>query len=198
MKFILSLLAALVITATSSAQTTWTIDVPHSKISFSVAHMVISETEGRFTKFDAKVTSNNADFTDATVEFSADVNSIDTDNAQRDGHLKSPDFFDAAKYPTLTFKSTSFKKVDGNKYKVTGDLTIKGVTKSVELDATYGGTQNLGAAFGNGVKAGFKLTGAINRKDFGLTWNKALETGGVVVGETVSLSIKVELNQAKS
>jgi polyisoprenoid-binding protein YceI len=170
----------------------WKLDAAHSKVGFSVSHLVISEVEGKFNKFDAKVTSTKSDFADSQIEFTADINSIDTDNEDRDKHLKSPDFFDAAKHDKLKFVSKSFKKVSENNFKVTGDLTIKGVTKPVTLDAAYGGTVK--DPYGN-TKAGFKLTGKISRKDFGLTWNALTEAGGAVVGDEVNLVAKVELQK---
>jgi polyisoprenoid-binding protein YceI len=175
-------------------KTSWQIDPAHSKIGFTVSHLVISEVEGQFKKVDAKLVSINPDFTDSQIEFSADVNSIDTENEDRDKHLKSADFFDAAKHDKIKFVSKSFKKVSGNNYKLTGDLTIKGVTKPVVLDVVYGGTAK--DPYGN-TKAGFKVTGKVNRKDYGLTWNALTEAGGAVVGDEVNLIGKLELQQIK-
>jgi polyisoprenoid-binding protein YceI len=175
-------------------KTSWQIDPAHSKIGFTVSHLVISEVEGQFKKVDAKLVSTNPDFTDSQIEFSADVNSIDTENEDRDKHLKSADFFDAAKHDKIKFVSKSFKKVSGNNYKLTGDLTIKGVTKPVVLDVVYGGTAK--DPYGN-TKAGFKVTGKVNRKDYGLTWNALTEAGGAVVGDEVNLIGKLELQQIK-
>ena len=144
---------------------TWALDKAHAKLGFTVTHMMVSEVEGFFKKFDATVTSTKEDFSDAVVDMSAEVASINTDNEQRDTHLKSPDFFDAAKFPTITFKSKSFKKVRDNMYKVTGDLTMHGVTKSVELDAfARTGTNPMSKK----TVAGFKITGKIKRAEFGL------------------------------
>ncbi|MCB0729452.1 MAG: YceI family protein [Ignavibacteriae bacterium] len=172
------------------AQTSWGLDKSHSKIGFSVVHLVISEVEGQFNEYDVKVTSNGDDFDGASVEFSADVNSIDTDNEKRDNHLKSDDFFNAEQFPKMTFVSTSFSKEDDKNYKLVGDLTIRDVTKEVELDVVYNGMVK--DPWGN-TKAGFKATGAINRFDYNLKWNAALETGGLVVGEDVNLIINLEL-----
>lgn len=176
-------------TLTAQAQTTWKVDASHSKIGFAVSHLVISETEGSFDVYDGAIVTKNDDFTGAEINFAADAASINTANADRDKHLKSADFFDAEKFPKLTFKSTSFKKVSGNKYALEGDLTIKGVTKKVKFDVTYNGQAK--SPWGQ-TAAGFKATGTINRTDFGLTWNKALETGGLLVGEKVDITLKME------
>ena len=176
------------------AQTRWVFDKAHTSVGFSVSHMVISETTGTFKDFSGTVTSSNDDFTGSTIEFTADIASINTDNERRDGHLKSPDFFDAEKFPKMTFKSTSFEKVEGNKYKLVGDLTIKDVTKSVELEVKYGGSINTQ----RGTKAGFKATGTIDRFDFNLKWDRTMDSGGLVVGKEVDLVINVELNQEAS
>lgn len=172
------------------AQTQWTVDNAHSSVKFTVSHLVISEVEGGFTKFTGTVTSDKPDFEGGSVEFTVDINSINTDNEMRDKHLKSPDFFDAEKYPTMTFKSKSFKKVSGNKYELVGDLTIHGITKPVKFDVTYGGTG--GDGYGH-TKAGFKATTVINRFDYDLKWSKATETGGMVVGKDVTINVKLEL-----
>ena len=187
--FILSLVT--VIGISSFAQTTtWKLDQAHSKIGFSVTHLVISEVEGKFNSFDAKLVSTKSDFSDSKIEFTADANSIDTDNADRDKHLKSADFFDAAKYDKLKFVSKSFKKVSGNNYKLIGDITIKGVTKPITLDVTYGGIAK--DPYWN-TKAGFKVKGNLNRKDFGLTWNALTEAGGAVVGDEIALVGQIQL-----
>ncbi len=172
------------------AQTNWTVDKSHASVGFSVEHLVVSETEGKFRKFDGTLVQANAtDFADAKVNVTIDAASIDTDDEKRDGHLKSAEFFDVAKFPTITFVSTSFKKINDKNYKLTGNLTLHGVTKVVVLDVTYKGTAK--DPWGN-THAGFKATGKINRKDFGLTWNAALESGGLVVGEEVTIAINLE------
>ncbi|MEI6487426.1 MAG: YceI family protein [Bacteroidota bacterium] len=145
--------------------TTWSLDKAHAKLGFTVTHLAVSEVEGWFKKFDATVTSSKDDFSDAIVEMSADVNSINTENDQRDTHLKSPDFFDAAKFGTLTFKSKSFKKVKDNLYKITGDLTMHGVTKSVELDAIA--RTGVHPMTKKNI-AGFKISGTLKRSDFAI------------------------------
>jgi polyisoprenoid-binding protein YceI len=158
-----SLLLAL--SATTFAQT-WNVDKAHSRLSYAVTHMGISESEGAFKTFDAKITSSKEDLSDAVIEVTADVNSLSTDNEMRDKHLKSADFFDAEKFGTLTFKSKSFKKVSGKNYKLVGDLTLHGVTKTVTLDAVFNGTAT--NPMNKKVSAGFKFTGTIKRTDFGI------------------------------
>lgn len=171
------------------AQTTWTIDNVHSKIGFSVTHMAVAETEGKFNDYTGSVVTKGNDFNGAEVSFTAKTASIDTDNEKRDGHLKSPDFFDAAKYPEITFKGNLVK--EGAKYKLKGDLTMHGTTKPVEFDVTGGSVVNTG----RGEKSGFKFTGKLNRKDYGLTWANTTPTGEMVVGDEVELIIKVELDK---
>ncbi len=190
-----SALAAVILTAGSlNAQTTkWTVDAVHSNIKFTVTHMVVSEVEGSFKKFDGTVENGKPDFSDAVVNFTVDVNSVNTDNEMRDGHLKSDDFFNAAKYPAMTFKSSSVKVLGGNKYQMTGNLTIRDVTKSVTFDVTYGGTIKTPM----GVKAGFKARTTINRFDYNLKWNNAVEAGSLVVDKDVTITLNLELNQAK-
>ncbi|MCS7014026.1 MAG: YceI family protein [Chloroherpetonaceae bacterium] len=196
MKTLVSLFTALLLSLTLSqrvsAQVTWQLDKSHSNINFSVAHLVVSETSGRFKSFDAKVISKSDDFVDSEIELVIDAASINTEDEKRDGHLRSADFFDVAKYPHITFKSKSFKKVDGKNYKLVGDLTMHGVTKEVTLDVIYNGTAK--SPFGN-IHAGFKVIGKINRTDFGLKWNKALDNGGVLVGEEVSFICNIELTR---
>ncbi|GIV27747.1 MAG: polyisoprenoid-binding protein [Bacteroidia bacterium] len=181
----------------TQAQVKWKLDNAHSKVGFTVTHMMISETEGYFKIYGGEVQSKSeTDFTNATITFTADVNSINTDNEQRDGHLKSPEFFDAAKYPTISFKSTSMKPTKNpNEYELVGELTIKGVTKKVTLKA-IGSGKTVKDPWGN-IRYGFKVTGVIKRSDFGLTWNAALETGGVVVSDEVNINCKVELIKEK-
>lgn len=195
MKKIFLLAVIVLVKTTVFAQTKWDVDNVHSSVKFSVSHLVISEVEGSFKKFTGNVTSTKPDFTDASVNFSVDVNSINTDNDMRDKHLKSDDFFNAAQYPAMTFKSTSFKKVSGNKYALTGNLTIRNVTKPVKFDVVYGGTAKDG--YGN-TKAGFKASTVINRFDYNLKWNNLTEAGGATVGKDVTLDLKMELAQAKA
>lgn len=182
-------LVALVISGSAIAQSTWKIDNVHSKIGFSVSHMVVAETEGSFKDYAGTVVSKAADFAGAEVTFTAKVASINTENERRDGHLKSADFFDAEKFPEISFKGNLVK--EGTKYKLKGDFTMKGVTKKVEFDVTYGGTINTG----RGEKAGFKVIGTINRQDYGVNWANKLAGGEMVVGDEVSLNIKIELDK---
>jgi len=185
----LFLLAAAVAVAGSAVAQTWTIDKVHTKIGFSVSHMVVAETEGVFKDYDGKVVSKTADFNGAEVEFTAKVSSIDTDNEKRDGHLQSDDFFNAEKYPEIKFKGNLVK--EGSKYLLKGNFTMRDVTKPVVFDVTYGGTTK---AFG-GEKAGFKINGKVNRFDYGLKWDKTIEAGGLVVGQDVEIICKIELNK---
>jgi polyisoprenoid-binding protein YceI len=170
--------------------TKWAIDPMHSEVSFKVKHLVISTVTGFFKSFEGSLETENDDFSDAKIEFSLDIASLDTKQTQRDEHLKSPEFFDAAKYPHIKFHSTSFTKTGDDEYKLAGDLTIKDVTKSVTLDAEFGGSAN--DFYGN-TKAGFEITGKINRKEFGLTWDGVTEAGSVVVGEDIKLQINLQL-----
>lgn len=196
MKKLSILIAGLLIASSAAfAQKTWNIDPSHTDINFAVEHMVISEVEGSFHDFEAKVVTKGESLEGAEISFTAQVASIDTDNEQRDGHLKSADFFDAETYPTLTFKSTGIEKTGEGTYKLTGDLTIHGTTKQVVLDVKHKGTIN--DPYGN-ERAGFKLTGTINRFDFGLKWNAALEAGGLVVGEEVDINCNIEVIAAKN
>lgn len=172
------------------AQTNWSVDKSHSKVGFSVSHMVITDVEGYFKDYDAKVTTNGDDFSTANIDFTVNTASIFTDNEGRDKHLRSDDFFNAEKFPKMTFKGKSMKKVSDNKYKLVGDLTIRDVTKQVELDVKYNGMVK--DPWGN-TKAGFKVTGEINRFDYNLKWNTAIETGALVVGREVELIIDLQL-----
>ena len=173
----------------SQAQVKWNVDYAHSSIKFTVTHLVISEVEGSFKKFDGSMESTGQDFSNAKISFSANVASISTDNDQRDGHLKSDDFFNSEKYPQMTFKGTSFRKIKDNKYQLKGDLTIRDVTKPVTFDVTYGGTMK--DPWGN-THAGFKATTTINRFDYNLKWNTLTEAGGAVVGKDVEIKVNVE------
>lgn len=169
----------------------WDFEPTHCKIGFSVRHFGISETEGFFRKFSGTIDYEKQDFSDAKVELNIDVASIDTQEKDRDAHLLSPDFFNAAQYPGIHFKSTKMEVTDPNHYKMFGDLTMVGVTKQIVLDVEFGGIVEKDP-FGN-TKAGFLITGKINRKDWGITWNRALDFGGVAVGETVKLNCHIEL-----
>lgn len=166
------------------ATTQWALDPTHSELQFKVKHLMITTVTGSLKSFGASLSSEGDDFENGSVSFEAEINSIDTGNTDRDNHLKSGDFFDAEQHPKVSFSSTSLVK-DGDDYIVNGDLTIKGITKSVKLNAEFGGIAT--DPWGN-TKAGFTLSGKINRTDFGLTWNAALETGGVMVSEEVKIA----------
>ena len=175
------------------ATTQWALDPTHSEIQFKVKHLMITTVTGNFKAFTAQAQTENDDFSGANISFQADINSLDTNNEQRDGHLKSADFFDAENFPHLSFKSTKFEKLDneGN-YKLAGNLTIKGVTQPVVLDAEFGGTQK--DPWGQ-TKAGFTLNGKINRKNWNLNWNATLETGGVLVSDEVRILGEIQLTK---
>jgi polyisoprenoid-binding protein YceI len=190
MKKIFAFLIGVTLAGNVAGQNTWTIDAVHSKIGFSVPHMAVAETEGKFNDFEGTVIAKGEDFDGSEVSFTAKTASIDTDNERRDGHLKSADFFDAEKYPEITFKGNLVKAAAG-KYTLKGDFTMHGTTKQVEFAVTYGGKINTG----KGEKAGFKLAGQINRQEYGLTWNNKVATGELVVGDTVDLIVKIELNK---
>jgi polyisoprenoid-binding protein YceI len=177
---------------TTSDKTKWLIDPAHTEVQFKVKHLVISTVTGSFGKFEGGMNSSREDFTDSDIWFSADVDSIDTNMPDRDNHLKSADFFDAANHPKLTFKSTGIQKKDGNNYKLTGDLTIRGTSHPIELSVEYGGLMK--DPWGN-TKIGFELTGKLIRKDYGLNWNAVTEAGGLVVSEEVKILINVELSR---
>jgi len=194
MKTIYLLIAAVLLNVSVFAQSKWSVDPVHSTVKFSVPHLVISEVEGQFKKFDGTIDAKTADFNGAVVNFSVNVNSIDTENDGRDTHLKGADFFDVQKYPEISFKSTSFKKVSGNKYLLTGNLTMHGVTKPAKFNVTYGGTAKDG--YGN-IKSGFKASSVINRFDYGLKWNTLTEAGGATVGQDITLDLKLEFAQQK-
>ncbi|MBC7914476.1 MAG: YceI family protein [Pyrinomonadaceae bacterium] len=190
------LITAAILTASFhvKAQQKWVIDPIHSSVNFNIEHLVISEVEGKFKTYNGSINATKPDLTDALIEFNVDVNSIDTDNEMRDKHLVAPDFFDAAKYPKMSFKSSSFKKVSGNKYILNGNLTIHGITKPAKFDVTYGGIAKDG--YGN-TKAGFKAKGTINRFDYGLKYNSLTEAGGATLGKNVEIDLKLQFAQAK-
>jgi polyisoprenoid-binding protein YceI len=177
-----------------SAQTVWSVDKGHSNVKFKVNHLVVSEVEGAFRAFTGTVKAKDDTFADLQAEFAVDVASINTDDEKRDGHLKSDDFFNAEKFPQMKFVSKSWKKTGKNSYKLTGDLTIRDVTKTVTFDATFGGVVK--DPWGN-TKAGFKATTTINRFDYNLKWNTAIEGGGLVVGKDVTIGLNIELAKNK-
>lgn len=170
----------------------WKLDKSHSGVQFTVRHMVISDVTGNFTNFDIAFNATKEDFSDAKVEATIKTASINTDNEKRDGHLKSDDFFNAEKFPAITFKSTEFKKTGENTYDITGDLTIRDVTKKVTFSAVYAGS--IKSPWGNMVSA-WKASTVINRFDYNLKWSAALETGGLVVGQDVTVTLNLELTK---
>lgn len=170
--------------------TKWALDPTHSEVTFKIKHMMISNVTGNFTNFNVAAETEADDFSKSNISFTADVNSINTNNAQRDGHLKSPDFFDTGKYPQLKFESNKLEKKSDEEYALHGNLTIRDVTKPVSLKVDFGGIAK--DPYGN-IKAGFTLEGKINRKDFGLTWNAATEAGGIMVGEDLKVQAEIQL-----
>jgi polyisoprenoid-binding protein YceI len=172
------------------ATTKWVLDPTHSEVEFKIKHMMISTVTGNFKKFDATVETEGEDFTTAKVKFTVEVDSIDTKNEQRDGHLKSVDFFDTANFPEFKFVTTKYENVDNDgSYEVYGDLTIRGITRNEKFDAEFGGV--IKDPWGN-TRAGITITGKINRKDFGLTWSGATETGSLIVSEEVKIHVALE------
>jgi polyisoprenoid-binding protein YceI len=171
------------------ATTKWAIDPTHSEIGFKVKHMMFTNVSGKFNNYEATITSNENNFENAAIEFSADIKSIDTGNTDRDNHLRSADFFDVENSPKMTFKSTSFTKIDDGNYELTGNLNIRGVEKQVKLPVEFSGIMT--DPWGN-TKVGLNITGKINRKDWGLNWNSALEAGGVLVSDDVRLNIELQ------
>jgi len=176
----------------TAVKTSWKIDTTHSEVQFKVKHLVISTVTGTFKSFSGSLVSDGDDFDGATAQFELDVDSIDTNVADRDAHLKSDDFFNAAQYPKLRFTDGVLRKAGGDRYKLRGLLSIRDVTKEVELDVELGGIMVDG--YGQ-RKAGFEINGSINRKDFNLMWSMVTEAGGVVVGDEVKLHLNVQVVQ---
>lgn len=189
-KTLLLALVGLTLPLAASAEA-WKVDAKHSGVSFEVRHF-FSNTPGRFTDFSGDIHYDAKNPAASTVEFTVQATSINTDSADRDGHLRSPDFFDVAKFPVLTFKSTSVTAKDANTLAVTGDFTLKGITKRMTIDVKVLGSMELG---GGKAKAGFETQFEINRQDFGVTWNKTLDQGGTVLGDTVKIRIQVEADR---
>jgi len=176
-------------TTTTSKKTKWNLDASHSEIGFKVKHMMITNVSGSFGTFDVSTETDGDDFLTAKISFTADTNSISTGSEQRDGHLKSPDFFDTENYPQLKFESTSIEK-NGDNFTLNGNFTIKDITRAAKLHIEFGG---LGVDPWGNQKAGFSLTGKINRTDWNLNWNAALEAGGLLVSEEVKLHAEIQL-----
>ena len=169
----------------------WVLDPTHSEVQFKIKHLMITNVSGSFNIFQATVQTEDEDFMKAKVSFTVDIDSISTGNEQRDGHVKSPDFFDAATYPKIKFETTKFESVDNDgSYELYGNLTIKETTKNIKLDVEFGGVVK--DHYGN-TKAGFSINGKINRKDFGLTWNAITEAGGIVVSDEVKIACELQL-----
>lgn len=192
----LLLIGALTLGASQShgQNSKWAVDKSHSNVKFTVTHMTVSEVDGSFKVFEGAMEHTKSDFSDAKVNFTIDVNSINTDNTNRDEHLKGDDFFSSAQYPQIKFVGTSMKPLGGNKYQLSGNMTVKDVTKPVTWELTYGGVVNTQ----RGRKAGFKAKTTINRFDYNLKWSRAVEAGGLVVGENVDIVVNIELNEVKS
>jgi polyisoprenoid-binding protein YceI len=167
----------------------WNIDATHSGINFSIRHMVVSKVRGRFAKFSGNLAIDEGDITRSVVEATIDASSIDTGTAQRDTHLRSPDFFDVERFPEIRFRSTRIEKVEDDRYRVVGALTIRDVTREIALDVEYGGRAR--DPWGN-ERAGFIAKASLDRKDFGLGWNQVLEAGGVLVGDRVDIELEVQ------
>lgn len=172
------------------ATTQWTIDPAHSEITFRVKHMMVSNVSGNFETFEGTFETEGDDFKNAKISFTADIDSIDTRNADRDAHLKSADFFNAEQFPKMTFEATDSSKVGEDAFTLSGNLTIRDVTQPVTLKGEFGG---IGQDPWGNTKAGLTLNGKFNRSDFGLTWNAALETGGVLVSDEVRVHAEVQL-----
>jgi polyisoprenoid-binding protein YceI len=191
MKKIMITMAAVLIAVISYSQT-WTVDKAHAKLGFTITHLMLSDVEGSFKSFDAKIISSKEDFSDAVFELTAEASSINTDNEKRDAHLKTADFFDVAKYPALTFKSKSFTKIEGKKYKLVGELTMHGVTKSVEMEMVLNGLMK--QPEGGKRIAGFKATGKLKRSDFGI----APTAPTAMLSDEVVLTANGEFQENKS
>jgi len=172
----------------------WNIDGSHTSVGFEVKHMMVSKVRGRFGEFTGTIDGDPADLANCTITFDIDVSSIDTSNEDRDNHLRSPDFFEVDKYPKINFASKKIVQTAEDEFDIIGDITMKGVTKEITFAAEFEGKAV--DPWGQEV-AGFAVRGALNRKDFGLTWNQALEAGGVLVGDKIKISIDVEANPAK-
>jgi polyisoprenoid-binding protein YceI len=176
------------------ATTKWVLDPTHSEVQFKIKHLVISTVTGSFKTIEGNVETDGDDFETAKVRFTADIASIDTNQEQRDQHLKGADFFDAETHPKLSFESTSLRKTGDDTYKLAGNMTIKGETRPVELNVEFGGTAT--DFYGN-EKAGFEVSGKISRKEFGLTWSAVTEAGAIVVGDDVKLFASVQFAKVK-
>lgn len=192
-RIVITLTLVLLLAAMSKAEK-WDIDVPHSSVGFTVRHMVVTKIHGKFNDFTGHIEFDGKNIEKGSATVTVQIASIDTDNEERDKHLKSPDFFDATKFPTMMFKTKKVVKGEGNKFQLVGDLTIKDVTKEVVFDCEFHGTVN--DPWGN-TRAGFSAVAKINRQDFKLKWSKKLDTGGLVVGDEVTINLEIEAVKAK-
>jgi polyisoprenoid-binding protein YceI len=189
-KRVFSVIGAVLILAVAASADTWKFDMPHSSVGFTVRHLVIAKVNGEFKDFDGAISFDGENVESGSADVAIQMASVDTENEKRDEHLRSPDFFDAEKFPAMTFKSKKIVKGEDSNYKMTGDLTIRDVTKEVTLDVEFNGS--IVDPWG-GTRAGFSATGAIDRQDFGVKWNKPLETGGFLVSDQVIIKIEAEL-----
>ncbi len=194
MKKVILLSGAVLLLAATASADTWNFDIPHSSVGFTVTHLVIAKVHGKFNDFGGTIEFDGKNVEGGSIDVAIQMASIDTDNEKRDNHLKSPDFFDVEKFPVMTFKSRKIVDEEGNNFKIIGDLTIRDVTKEVTLNAEHHGTVK--DPWG-GTRAAFSATGKINRQDFGVKWNKALETGGYLVSDEVTIIIEAELVKAE-
>lgn len=181
-------------TTTQNDVKVWSVDPSHSSVHFSVKHMVIAKAKGNFGSYKINVETKGTDFENAKIELEIDVNSINTGAPDRDGHLKSPDFFDTAKFPSIKFVSKEMKKINDEEYILSGNITLKDITRPIEFKVNYGG--QIIDPYGN-LRAGFALESSIDRFDFGLNWNALLEAGGAMVGKQVKLEAEIEIITAK-
>jgi polyisoprenoid-binding protein YceI len=188
-----ALLFVLLFGLTVASAQTWKSDLSHSRVEFTVTHLMISEVTGRFTQFDATLQQGKEDFTDSKIETTIKTASVSTDNEGRDKHLRSDEFFNAEKFPEMKFTTTSFEKTAKDSYRITGQLTMRDVTKEVVLEAKFLGS----LSDPRGTRAGFKATGTINRQDWGVKWNRNLDNGGVVVSDNVIITLLMEFIQQK-
>ncbi|MFN8275974.1 MAG: YceI family protein [Chitinophagales bacterium] len=190
-KLVFALATALAALAAQAQE--WKLDASHSSVNFTITHMMVSEVHGNFRNFSAVATATKPDFSDLATTFTIDANTINTADEKRDEHLRSDDFFATSKYPNITFKSSSIKKIDDKKFVLEGEMTMHGVTKKISWDLKYNGTVNDGRG---GKKAGFKATTTINRKDYGISFGRVLDNGGAMLSDEVEIVVSVELNQS--
>jgi polyisoprenoid-binding protein YceI len=174
----------------TSTITKWNIDKAHSEVQFKAKHLVISTVTGQFNEYDAWLETEGDSLENARAKFEAEVASITTNSTDRDNHLKSEDFFDAANHPKITFESTEFRIIEGNTYEMIGNMNIRGISRQITLQVEYGGS--MVDPWGN-TKSGFEITGKLNRHDYGLKWNAVTEAGGIVVGEYINLSLNMQM-----